>query len=100
MFWYNNSMARRRKRSQLSSGVSSVHEPRVSTYQTRISGYSEVSREAGDAALAAYAGLYGRLQRELFAYVAAGGAATSFKKVYVASYGIPGRMFNAIRVSL
>ena len=37
------------------------------TYQTRISDYQEaVTGQSGDAALSAYAGLYGRVQRKLF----------------------------------
>ena len=50
--------------------------------------------------MAAYAEVYGRVQRKLFAEVAAGSAATSAKNAYVDSHGIPSRMFNAIRVSL
>ncbi len=70
------------------------------TYQTRISGYQGRDRAAGDAALSAYAELYGRVQRKLFADVAAGGSAASLKNTYLRSYGIPARMFNGVRVSL
>ena len=70
------------------------------TYQTRISDYGSVNRSEGDAALAAYAGLYGRVQRKLFADVAAGGSAASLKTAYLKRYGIPARMFNGVRVSL
>ena len=70
------------------------------TYQTRISDYGSVNRSVGDAALAAYAGLYGRVQRKLFADVAAGGSAASLKSAYLKRYGIPARMFNGVRVSL
>ena len=70
------------------------------TYQTRIAAYSDMDRSEGDAALAAYAGLYGRVQRKLFADVAAGRSATSLKSAYLKRYGIPARMFNAVRVSL
>ena len=70
------------------------------TYQTRISGYGGVNRSVGDAALEAYAALYGRVQRKLFADVAAGSSATSLKSAYLKRHGIPARMFNAIRVSL
>ena len=41
------------------------------TYQTRISDYGGMDRLEGDAALAGYAELYGRVQRRLFADVAA-----------------------------
>ena len=54
----------------------------------------------GDAALAAYAELYGEVQRKLFADVAAGGSAASLKGAYLKRYGIPARMFNGVRVSL
>ena len=70
------------------------------TYQTRISGYAGVSRGDGDAALSAYGELYGRLQRKLFSDVAAGRAPASLKGEYRQRYGIPARMFNAVRVSL
>ena len=51
------------------------------TYQTSVSNYSGVDRAAGDAALAAYAELYGRVQWKLFADVAAGCSATSLSYV-------------------
>ena len=70
------------------------------TYQTRVSCYGGVERAAGDAALSAYAELYGRVQRKLFAEVAAGSSAASLKGAYLKRYGIPARMFNGVRVSL
>ena len=74
------------------------------TYQTRVPEYAGIDREAGDAALAAYAELYGRVQRKLFADVAAGSSATLLKSAYLERYGIPARMFtrkfNGVRVSL
>ena len=66
----------------------------LGTYQTRISDYGGVNRSAGDAALAACAALYGRVQRKLFADVAAGSLAASLKGAYLKRYGIPARMFN------
>ena len=72
------------------------------TYQTRI--------EGNDEALSAYAALYGRVQRRLFAEVSSGRSAASrsaasrsaasMKRGCVREYGIPARMFNAVRVSL
>ena len=50
--------------------------------------------------LAAYGELYGRVQRKLFAEVAAGRSTMSLKSAYLKRYGIPARMFNAVRVSL
>ncbi len=70
------------------------------TYQARISGYQGRDRTAGDAALSAYAELYGRVQRKLFSAVAAGRPAASLKRTYLRRYGIPARMFNGVRVSL
>ena len=70
------------------------------TYQTRITDYGALDRAGGDAALAAYAKLYGEVQRKLFAAVSAGRSAASLKGVYLNRHGIPARMFNAIRVSL
>ena len=76
--------------------------PLHGTYQTRISEYErgDAERAAGDAALAAYAELYGRVERKLFADVSAGRSPGSLKSVFLQRYGIPARMFNAVRVSL
>ena len=57
-------------------------------------------REAGDAALATYAELYGQVERKLFAEVAAGRSAAPLKRDYIREHGIPARLFNAVRVSL
>ena len=54
----------------------------------------------GDAALDAYAELYGQVERRLFAEVSAGRSAASLKSAYLKRYGIPARMFNGVRVSL
>ena len=51
-------------------------------------------------ALSAYAELYGQVERKLFAQVASGKSAASLKSEYVKWYGIPARMFNAVRVLL
>ena len=72
----------------------------TATYHTRVRDYSGVDRDAGDAALSAYGELYGRVERKLFAEVAAGRSAVSLKSEYLQRYGIPARMFNAVRVSL
>ena len=70
------------------------------TYQTRVAEYVGIERVDGGAALSAYGDLYGRVQRKLFAEVAAGRSATSLKSAYLKRYGIPARMFNGVRVSL
>ena len=72
----------------------------IATYQTRIRSYAAVERADGDAALDAYAELFGQVQRKLFAKVAAGRSAVSLKSEYLKRYGIPARMFNGVRVSL
>ena len=73
---------------------------RPSTYQTRVAEYGGIDRAAGDGAMSAYAELYGRVQRKLFAEVAAGRSATALKSEYLKRYRIPARMFNGVRVSL
>ena len=70
------------------------------TYQTRIVAYAGVNRSTGDAALSAYAELYGQVERKLFAEMAAGRSAALMKRTYLERYGIPARLFNAVRVSL
>ena len=70
------------------------------TYQTRICDYGGMERVDSDGALSAYAELYGHVERKLFAEVAAGRSAASLKSEYLKRYGIPARMFNAVRVSL
>ena len=57
--------------------------PEPGTYQTRISDYRDVDRLDGDATLAAYGELYGRVQRQLFAAFAAGRSVTSLKGEYL-----------------
>ena len=70
------------------------------TYQTRISDFADMDRASGDKLLSAYAELYCRVQRRLFADVAAGRTAVSLKQEYLRRYQIPARMFNGVRVSL
>ncbi len=72
----------------------------VATYQSRICHYGGMDRVDGDAALSAYAELYGLVERELFAEPAAGRSAASLKSGYLKLYGIPARMFNGVRVLL
>ena len=72
----------------------------TATYHTRISQYAGTDREAGDAALSAYGKLYCRVERKLFAEVAAGRSATSLKSAYLKRYGILARTFNGVRMSL
>ena len=93
-------MVRRNRGRAASTGLNPSHGPLVSTYQTRIADYGDVEPTHGEAALAAYAELYGRVQRKLFADFSAGELPASLKRVYLQRYGIPARMFNGLRVSL
>ena len=87
----------RRKDNAGSAGPPRKERP--ATWEDRIHRYVVVERASGDAALSAYAELYGRVERKLFAEVSAGRPA-ALKREYQRRYGIPARMFNAVRVSL
>ena len=93
-------MAQRSRDHRASAGLNPAQGPPVATYQTRVSGYEGLDREAGDAALATYAELYGQVERKLFAEVAAGRSAAPLKRDYIREHGIPARLFNGVRVSL
>ena len=93
-------MTRRSGGHQASIGLNGAQGPLVATYQTRISDYGDMDRLEGDAALSAYAELYGRVQRKLFAAVAADRSAVLLKSDYIREHGIPARMFSGVRVSL
>ena len=99
-FRYHTFMSRPRKRHRQPDQSSVGQSPTVSTYQTRIAVYEGRDRGEGDAALSAYGELYGKVQRKLFADVAAGRSAASLKNAYLERYGIPARLFNGVRVSL
>ena len=72
MFCYHCSMARNRKPRRQSAYSSAGYLPQTRSYQTRIAVYEGIDRSVGDAALSAYAALYGKVQHKLFADVAAG----------------------------
>ena len=93
-------MTRRSGGHQASIGLNAAQGPLVVTYQTRISDYGDMDRLEGYAGLSAYAELYGQVQRKLFAAIAGGRSAASLKITYLERYGMPARMFNAVRVSL
>ena len=99
-FWYNGNMVPSKGDSRVLAERGVPGKPPTATYQTRIRHYSGVGKAAGDVALSAYAELYGRVQRKLFAQVAAGRPAAPLKNEYLGRYGIPARMFNGVRVSL
>ena len=71
-FWYHISMVRRKGDSSPLAERGSPEKPPAATYQACIHSYSGFGKVAGDAALSAYAELYGRLQRKLFAEMVAG----------------------------
>ena len=70
------------------------------TYQDRIRSFQDVGLAQGDAALSAYAELFGRVERTLFARFSAGVSLTSLKNSYLIKFRIPARVFNSLRVSL
>ena len=72
----------------------------IATYQTRVCQYVGTCRAVGDAALSAYADLYGKVERKLFARMVAGESTASLKSAYIERYKIPARLFNALRVAL
>ena len=100
MFCYHCSMARNRKPRRQSAWSPEGYLAPTRSYQTRIAGYGGIDRADGDAALSAYAALYGEVQRKLFADVAAGESAVSKKSEYIEKHGIPARLFNAVRITL
>ena len=65
-------MAHNRKRRRQSAYSSEGYLGQTRSYQTRIAVYAGIDRSVGDAALSAYAALYGKVQHKLFADVAAG----------------------------
>jgi hypothetical protein len=50
--------------------------------------------------LSAYAELYGKVERSLFAALAGGRAKNELKREYIQRFGITARHFNAIRIGL
>ena len=100
MFCCHCSMARNRKPRRQSADSSAGYIPQTRSYQTRIAVYEGIDRAVGDAALSAYAALYGQVQRKLFADVAAGESAVSKQREYIEKHGIPARLFNAVRITL
>ena len=93
-------MAHNRKPRRQSAYSSAGYLAQTRSYQTRIAVYEGIDRSVGDAALSAYAALYGKVQHKLFADVAAGESAVSKKSEYIEKHGIPARMFNAVRITL
>lgn len=67
----------------------------VRTYQTRL----DLSPEA-QALLSAYAALYGRVERTLFAALCSGETPGKLKSDYLKRFGITARQFNAVAILL
>ena len=61
-------MAQRSRDHRASAGLNPAQGPPAATYQTRVSGYEGLDRAEGDAALAAYAEVYGQVERKM-AYI-------------------------------
>ena len=87
------------KRKKNQSGSAQVGDWRF-TYQDRIRSFPDDDPVKGDAALSAYAVLFGRIERSLFARFCAGASLPSLKNSCLIKYGIPARVFNSLRVSL
>lgn len=67
----------------------------IFTYQTR-----PVLSTGQEAALSAYAVLYGKAERSLFAALAAGGDSSKLKSGFQKKFGITARQYNAVAISL
>ena len=67
----------------------------VFTYQTRL-----VLDEALASAFDAYAKLYGRAERTLFAALSSGRGVNELKRAFLPRFGLTARQFNALRVGL
>jgi hypothetical protein len=67
----------------------------IFTFQTRLS-----LTESQAMALDAYAGLYGKVERSLFAAMQADGSLNDLKREFLPKFGITARQFNAVRVGL
>ena len=87
------------KKKKKQSGSAQVGEWRF-TYQDRIRSFPDDDPVKGDAALSAYAVLFGRIERDLFSRFCAGTSLSSLKNEHLVKYLIPARMFNSLRVSL
>lgn len=72
-----------------------MSERPVFTYQTR-----PVLDDGQGAVLDAYAELYGRAERSLFAAMQAGGKLNDLKRDFLPRFGITSRQFNAVRIGL
>jgi len=72
-----------------------VSDRPIFTYQTR-----PVLDEAQTSALDAYAEIYGKAERSLFAAIQAGGTANDIKREFLPRFGISARQFNAMRIGL
>lgn len=67
----------------------------IFTYQTR-----PVLDQVQTSALDAYAELYGKAERSLFAAIQAGGTLNDLKREFPPRFGISARQFNAMRIGL
>ena len=72
-----------------------MSERPVFTYHTR-----PTLDDAQAAVLGAYAELYGRTERGLFAAMQAGGKLNDLKRDFIPRFGVTARQFNAVRIGL
>jgi IS605 OrfB family transposase len=71
-----------------------MSEKPIFTYQTRL------VLDNQESALGAYASLYGKVERSLFAALATGGDASKLKSGFLKKFGITARQYNAVAISL
>ncbi len=72
-----------------------MSERPIFTFQTRL-----WLTESQAMAMDAYASLYGKVERSLFAAMRAGGSLNDLKREFLPKFGITARQFNAVRVGL
>lgn len=72
-----------------------MSERPIFTYQTR-----PILDDGQAAVLDAYAELYGRAERSLYAAMQAGGKLNDLKRYFLPRFGITARQFNAVRIGL
>jgi len=100
LFWYYQGMVATKGKNPPPALPITARAGLPATYQTRIRSFAGVDLVSGDELLWAYADLYSRVQRRLFADAASGRSPASLKANYLRRYRMPARMFNAVRVSL
>ena len=100
LFCYYRLMIAHRGNRSATTAPTAAQKELLATYQTRICHYQGMDPSAADDLLSAFAHLYTRKERRLFAQVASGRSTVALKREYLRRYRIPARMFNGVRLSL